>query len=89
MTTYDQWKTDPDPHGVDAAAIEAQERAHDEEIDHVKRLELKSAALGWFADFVRRLDNANRSELPGLARRIGRMPDLLLTHDADPDEIKF
>lgn len=89
MSSYDQWKTDPDPHGRDEAAILERERAEAEEMDRVKRLEIKSAALGWFADFIRRLDNANGSELPGLAKRVGGMSDLLLTYDRDPDEIKF
>lgn len=88
MTTYDQWKTDPDPHGIEGAAIEAQERADADEQDRVKRLEIKSAALGWFADFVRRLDRANGTDLPDLAKRAGRMPDLLLTYDP-PEELKF
>lgn len=87
MTNYDQWKADTDPHGFDAAAIEARENAEFAEACRIKKLEMKSAALGWFADFARRIDGANWSELSDLERRVGRMPDLLLSYSRE--EIQF
>lgn len=86
MMTYDQWKTDPDPHGRESAAVEAQERADEEEYERGERARLKSVAFDWFAQFMRRIDQAHGyKDFEDVKRKVGAMPDLLLTYPKEPD----
>jgi hypothetical protein len=89
MTTYDQWKTDPDFDGRQSAAIEAQERAEQEDGERIERARLKSVAFDWFAQFMRRIDQAHGyKDFEDIRRKVGAMPDLLLTYPKEP-EIQF